>query len=173
MGTLFQKLCISAEFRLLFADRVYTHCLNNGALSLAAAQERYRRIASWIDKAIVAESARWGDVKMTTPYGSTLQQPSPLTDINHIMYPPVPHGPNYYFTREDSWVVERDNVINNYLPAIHNLANSYALIRLLRTKGLYPGNSCTSVEVLAKLACPGYSPADVWVCNLMTGVLHE
>ena len=54
------------------------------------------------------------------------------------MYPPVPHGPNYYFTREDSWVVERDNVINNYIPAIHNLANSYALLRLLRTKSLYP-----------------------------------
>jgi hypothetical protein len=94
-------------------------------------------IASWIDKAIVAESARWGDVQMTTPYGSTLQQPNPLTDINHIMYPPVPHGPNYYFTREDSWIVERDNVINNYLPAIHNPANSYALIRLLQAKSLY------------------------------------
>ena len=86
----------------------------------------------------MAESARWGDVKMTTPYGSTLQQPNPLTDINHIMYPPVPHGPDYYFTREDSWIVERDNVLNNYLPAIHNPANSYALIPLLRTRNLYP-----------------------------------
>ena len=87
----------------------------------------------------MAESARWGDVKATTPYGSTLQQPSPLTDINHLMYPPVPHGPDYYFTREDSWVVERDNVINNYIPAIHNTANSYALINVLRAKKLYPG----------------------------------
>ncbi len=137
-GAVFQKLRTSAEFRLLFADRVYKHCFNDGVLSLAAAQERYRRITNWIDKAIVAESARWGDVKMTTPYGSTLQQPNPLTDINHIMYPPVPHGPNYYFTREDSWIVERDNVINNYLPAIHNMANSYALIRVLRAKSLYP-----------------------------------
>lgn len=137
-GAVFQKLRSSAEFRLLFADRVYKHCFNEGALSVAAAQDRYRSIANWIDKAIVAESARWGDVKMTTPYGSTIQQPSPLTDINHIMYPPAPHGPNYYFTREDSWVVERDNVINNYIPAIHDLANSYALLRLLRTKSLYP-----------------------------------
>jgi hypothetical protein len=137
-GAVFQKVRTSAEFRLLFADRVYKHCFNEGALSRAAAQERYRRIAGWIDKAVVAESARWGDVKMTTPYGSTLQQPNPLTDINHIMYPPVPHGPNYYFTREDSWIVERDNVLHNYLPAIHNPANSYALIRVLRAKGLYP-----------------------------------
>ena len=137
-GDVFQKLRTSEEFRMLFADRVYKHCFNDGALSAAVAQDRYRSVASWIDKAIVAESARWGDVKMTTPYGSTLQQPNPLTDINHILYPPVPHGPNYYFTREDSWVVERDNVINNYIPAIHNLSNSYALIRLLRTKSLYP-----------------------------------
>ena len=137
-GDVFLKLRTSAEFRLLFADRVYKHCFNDGALSVGASQQRYRNVATWIDKAIVAESARWGDVKMTTPYGSTLQQPNPLTDIDNILYPPVPHGPNYYFTREDSWVVERDNVINNYIPAIHNTANSYALIRLLRTKNLYP-----------------------------------
>jgi hypothetical protein len=138
-GELFQKMRISEEFRLLFADRFYKHCFNGGALSVAASQDRYRGIAGWIDKAIVAESARWGDVQTSTPYGNEIQQPSPLTDINHIMYPPVPHGPDYYFTREDSWVVERDNVIDNYIPAIHDTANSYALINVLRKEGLYPG----------------------------------
>jgi len=138
VGALFQKMRTSEEFRLLFADRVYKHCFNDGALSVAASQDRYRDIASWIDRAIVAESARWGDVKASTPYGSTLQQPSPLTDINHIMYPPVPHGPDYYFTREDSWLMERDNVIDNYIPAIHDKANSYALINVLRSEKLYP-----------------------------------
>lgn len=137
-GSVFQKLRTSEEFRLLFADRVYKHCFNDGALSLAGSQDRYRDIANWIDKAIVAESARWGDVQMSTPYGNTIQQPSPLTDVNHNLYPPAPHGPDYYFTREDSWVVERDNVIDNYIPAIHNTANSYALINLLRVKKLYP-----------------------------------
>ncbi|MBN1507661.1 MAG: chitobiase/beta-hexosaminidase C-terminal domain-containing protein [Sedimentisphaerales bacterium] len=138
VGALFQKMRASEEFRLLFADRVYKHCFHGGALSIAGSQDRYRRIASWIDKAIVAESARWGDTQMSTPYGNDIQQPSPLTDINHIMYPPAPHGPDYYFTREDSWIVERDNVIQNYIPAIHNTANSYALLNLLRTRNLYP-----------------------------------
>jgi len=137
-GSLFQKMRASAEFHLLFADRVYRHCFNEGALSLAASQDRYRRVAGWIDKAIVAESARWGDVQMSTPYGNTIQQPSPPTDINHNLYPPVPHGPDYYFTREGSWTVERDNIIDHYLPAIHNTANSYALINVLRAEGLYP-----------------------------------
>lgn len=137
-GSVFQKLRTSEEFRLLFADRVYKHCFNGGALSVASSQDRYRDLASWIDKAIVAESARWGDVQRKTPYGNSIQQPSPLTDVNHNMYPPAPNGPDYYFTREDSWVVERDNIIENYIPAIHNTANSYALINVLRARKLYP-----------------------------------
>ncbi len=138
-GALFQKLRTSEEFRLLFANRVYKHCFNGGALSLEGSTARYAEIAGWIDKAIVAESARWGDTRMNTPYGSSIGQPSPLNDINHYNYPPAPHGPDYYFTREDSWVVERDNVINNYIPAIHNTANNYAIINVLRNAGLYPG----------------------------------
>ena len=137
-GSVFQKMRTSEEFRLLFADRVYKHCFNDGALSVTASQDRYLTIANWIDKAIVAESARWGDTQMSTPYGNSIQQPSPLTDINHYNYPPAPNGPDYYFTREDSWVVERDNVINNYIPAIHDTANSYAIINVLRSKNLYP-----------------------------------
>ncbi len=137
-GAVFQKLRRSAEFRMLFADRMYEHCFNDGALSVTGAVDRYLRRANEIDKAIVAESARWGDTQMSTPYGNTIQQPSPLTDINHNHYPPAPHGPHYYFTREDSWVVERDNIVQNYIPAVHDTTNSYALINVLRAKNLYP-----------------------------------
>jgi len=137
-GDLFQKMRTSEEFRLLFADRVYKHCFHEGALSLAGSRGRYRELADRIDKAIVAESARWGDTQMSTPYGNSIDQPSPLTDIHHNAYPPAPHGPDYYFTREDSWAVERDNILDNYIPAIHNTANSYALLKVLRAKNLYP-----------------------------------
>lgn len=138
VGTLFQKMRTSDEFRMLFADRVYKHCFNNGALSLNGSTSRYLEIANWIDKAIVAESARWGDVQVSTPYGNSIRQPSPLDDINHNLYPPAPHGPDYYFTREDSWLIERDNIINNYIPAIHDDNNSYAIINLLKRENLYP-----------------------------------
>jgi len=137
-GAVFQKLRASKEFRLLFADRVYKHCFNNGALSVTVSQERYQTIAGWIDKAIVAESARWGDTQVSTPYGNPIEQPRQPGDINDNLYPPAPHGPDYYFTREDSWAVERDNVINNYIPAIHDLSNSFALINTLRRANLYP-----------------------------------
>ncbi len=138
IGRLFTNLRQNVEFRLLFADRFQKHCFNGGALSIAEAQNRYLEIAGWIDKAIVAESARWGDTQASTPYGSMVAQPSPLDNIDHDLYPPAPNDPSYYFTREDSWIVERDNVVNNYIPAIHNKNNSYALINLLRVNSLYP-----------------------------------
>ncbi len=33
---------------------------------------------------------------------------------------------------------KRDNVINNYIPAIHDVTNSYAIINVLRTENLFP-----------------------------------
>jgi hypothetical protein len=137
-GTLFQKLRASAEFRQRFADRVYRHCFHSGALSVSASQARYRGLADWIDKAIVAESARWGDTAAKTPYGNDVSQPSPLDDVNHELYPPASFAPDYCFTREGAWLAERDNVISNYIPAIHNTANAYALLNVLRAEDLYP-----------------------------------
>jgi hypothetical protein len=137
-GALFQKMRTSEEFRLLFADRAYKHCFNDGALNVAKSQNRYLEVANKIDKAIVAESARWGDTQLSTPYGSTIPIPSNPSNLNDPYYPMPPHGPDYYFTREDSWLLERDCVVNHYIPDI--FANpSYGLINLLRNKNLYPG----------------------------------
>lgn len=140
-GTLFQRLRLNPEFRLLFADRVKKHCFDGGALSLAASQGRYLDIASKIDKAIVAESARWGDTAEKTPYGSAVQQPVPLNNVEHDFYPPAPNATapgGVYFTREDSWVIERDNTVNYYMPIIHSTSDSRGLIQELRANGLYP-----------------------------------
>jgi hypothetical protein len=159
-GAIFQKMRTSEEFRLLFADRVYKHCFNNGALSIFGSQNRYLEIANRIDKAIVAESARWGDTQMSTSYGSTIVQPNPLDDINHKLYPPVPNGPNYYFTREGSWAVERDNVINNYIPAIHNTNNWYAIVNLFRDNNLYPAIDPPAFYISGILQHGGYADTD-------------
>ena len=45
------------------------------------------RLANTIDRAVVAESARWGDQHSGNPY-----------------------------TRDEHWERERDNILNNYLP---------------------------------------------------------
>jgi autotransporter-associated beta strand protein len=140
-GPLFQRLRLNPEFRLLFADRVKKHLFDGGAISLAASSARYLEVAAKIDKAIVAESARWGDTAEKTPYGTAVQQPSPLNNVEHDAYPPAPNfglpgGP--YFTREGSWVIERDNIVNNHLPVIHSTTDSRGLIQELRANNLYP-----------------------------------
>ncbi len=140
-GRLFQRLRLNAEFRLLFADRVRRHLFNGGALSLEGSTSRYLALAGKIDRAIVAESARWGDVQATTPYGSTVQQPSPLDNRDHDAYPPAPHADDpggIYFTRENSWIEERDNVVDHHIPIIHSTTDSRGLIQELRANNLYP-----------------------------------
>ncbi len=137
-GGLFQELRDSKEFRLVFADRVQKHLFNGGALSVKPSQDRYMALANQIDKAIVAESARWGDTQMSTPYGNRIDQPRDPNDVDDLAYPPAPHGPDFYFTREDSWVIERDNVVNHYIPKIHDRSHSNALLNELEGEELWP-----------------------------------
>ena len=133
-GAPFQRLRRNAEFRMLFADRVQKHLFNEGALSEQASIDRYLGLANRIDKAIVAESARWGDTQATTPYGNT---PGSSRDINADYHPPTINNP-IYFTREQHWLVERDNVINNYIPTLHDQNDSRSTIRELRANDLFP-----------------------------------
>ncbi|MBI9018296.1 MAG: lamin tail domain-containing protein [Phycisphaerae bacterium] len=156
-GALFQKMRTSKDFCMLFADRVQKHCFNDGALNITNSQARYRDISSWIDKAIVAESARWGDTQMSTPYGNPIEQPASPDDINDNLYPQAPHAPDYYFTREDSWVIERDNIINNYIPAIHDTANSYAIINVFRNTNLFPSIDAPVFNVNGVAQYSGYA----------------
>ena len=58
----------NAEYRMLFADHVYRHFFNEGLLTPAVSIARIERRASQIELAIIAESARWGDAKRSTPY---------------------------------------------------------------------------------------------------------
>jgi hypothetical protein len=60
---IFQQCIYSSEFRALVADRVYRHCYNDGVLTPARALSMFNARAAEIDRAIVAESARWGDSK--------------------------------------------------------------------------------------------------------------
>ncbi|MCA9261699.1 MAG: chitobiase/beta-hexosaminidase C-terminal domain-containing protein, partial [Planctomycetales bacterium] len=69
------------EFRLQFADRIHAHLFNEGALYVDPSDPQYdpahpqsnipaARLAELADKvseAIVAESARWGDAKVSRP----------------------------------------------------------------------------------------------------------
>jgi hypothetical protein len=60
-----QKLSDNPHYRLRFADRVYKHFYNNGALTLANNNDRINKRKSQIEMAIIAESARWGNSTLT------------------------------------------------------------------------------------------------------------
>jgi hypothetical protein len=65
---LHQDLLSNAEYRMRWADRVHRHLFNSGALTTVAWQNRINRLAAVVDTAIIAESARWGDSKRSTPF---------------------------------------------------------------------------------------------------------
>ena len=81
----FQKLRENQEFNVLFGDRAYKHLFNDGVLTPENAAGRYQELADFVDRAMVAESARWGDAVRETPY-----------------------------TREVEWSTERDWLLNEY-----------------------------------------------------------
>jgi len=81
-----QYLRENAEYRLLFADRVHRLFFNGGILTPESLIPRYATLASKIETAMVAESARWGDQHYSTP----------LT--------------------QQEWYNERGWILNTYLP---------------------------------------------------------
>ena len=52
-----------AEFQIRFADRVYKHFRNDGALTAASAQAMFNNRVTELGNAIIGESARWGDYR--------------------------------------------------------------------------------------------------------------
>ena len=84
---LFERLKRNPEFRMEFADHAHKHLFNDGVLTPGQTHARYQKLANFIDRAIVGESARWGDSQRSTPY-----------------------------TRNGAWVTERDRLLNRYFP---------------------------------------------------------
>jgi hypothetical protein len=62
------KLAGNAEYRLRFADLVRRHFFHGGPLTSAGATELFQARMNHLDRAIVGESARWGDNRQSRPY---------------------------------------------------------------------------------------------------------
>jgi len=61
------KLSANKEYRQRFADRAYKNFFNNGVFTPDVVHARFQVRAEQIKKAIIGESARWGDSKLTDP----------------------------------------------------------------------------------------------------------
>jgi len=109
MGTsspqwLWQQCVDNPEFRLRVADLVHQHFSPGGVLTPESVQERFNARAKQIESAVVAESARWGDVK----YHYSMNPPKRVDDAGNALTGP--------FNREDDWRREVNRLRTNYLP---------------------------------------------------------
>ncbi|MHC4743835.1 MAG: chitobiase/beta-hexosaminidase C-terminal domain-containing protein [Planctomycetota bacterium] len=82
----------NADYRMHFADHVYKHFFNGGLLTQSVVQSMLNRRIDEIDLAIIAESARWGDAKRSSP-----------------------------FTRNDHWNPEISELLSIYVPGRANV----------------------------------------------------
>ena len=89
---LHQRLTTNAEYRLRFADYVHKHFFNGGLLTQGPLTDRFMSRSSEIDMAIIAESARWGDAKTSTP-----------------------------FTKDDSWLSAISDIVDDFFPYRTNI----------------------------------------------------
>ncbi len=82
-----QALCENSDYRMKFADHVFRHFFNNGVFCPEQSKNRYQAREAQIEKAIIAESARWGDSKVDTTR-----------------------------TKHDDWLPELERIYNEYMP---------------------------------------------------------
>lgn len=80
------------EYRVRFADRLQKHFFHGGALSPTACKDRWMKFANSIDRAVIAESARWGDHRRS----------------------------NAAYTRNSEWLTEQRRLCNSYFPVRSN-----------------------------------------------------
>lgn len=78
------------EYRMLFADRVQQHFFHDGPLTSDNFLALFNRLTDWIDRAIVGESARWGD------YRSYL-------------------SPYVTYTRDNNWLAACDQIRRDFI----------------------------------------------------------
>ena len=106
------------EFRRMYGDRVQKHMFNAGALTPTNNILRLQALAAQIDRAMVGESARWGDARKF-----------------NIAYPGGTNfGTGQTLTRDGTWLAELQKLYTNWIP---NVMPQRTLARL-QAAGLYP-----------------------------------
>jgi len=111
---IFQQLRQNADFRRLFADRVQKFCFNDGVLTPGQSIQRWTIRAGQIEKAVLAESARWGDYRRDVHQWQTA-------------------GPFDLYTKESYWLPQRHFMLNTYFPN-----RTDVFLNQLRNAGLFP-----------------------------------
>lgn len=84
---LHHRLCSNAEYRLRFADRAHIYLREGGLFTEEVGKEKFMEFARIIDTAIVAESARWGDAKVSDPRTRDDDWIPALEQVTDVFFP--------------------------------------------------------------------------------------
>ncbi len=106
------------EYRVMFADAVYRHLFNQGALTPENFERSFNYRKNEIEKAIILESARWGDYRI---------------DSTGVTY-----------TKNDYWIPEVNKVINDYIPRRRDIFIAQLKAENPR---LFPSNMPPDIEI--------------------------
>lgn len=132
------NLVRNAEYRLAFADHVQKHFFDAGTLTTNSTAALWRERATQIDRAMVPESARWGD---SVPNGKSALTPLPYA--SYTTNPP--------YTREENWLGEQDRLLSGYFP----LRSGIVLTQFMQA-GLYPTVAAPSYNQRGGRISPGF-----------------
>ena len=130
------------EYRMMFANAVYKHCFNDGALTPESVEESFLYRKNETVKAVILEPARWGDyLKATT--GTT-------------------------YTRNDHWLPEVEKVIRDYIPKRRNIvinqfrSSSNRLFPLVMPPLLQSEDMPLSKAKKITMSNPNLTEGDIW-----------
>jgi hypothetical protein len=85
---LHHRLTANMEYRMRFVDRVYLHFHRKGIFHPDTNVIRFRKTADQLQLAIIGESARWGDMGVSTP---RTKHDDWLPAVNRVIYDYFPH----------------------------------------------------------------------------------
>jgi len=130
---LHQRLTRNQEYRLRFADRIHQHLFPGGALSPERATAIWQNRSMPMDRAIVAESARWGDYRRDVEARSWPQ-------VNFDLY-----------TRDDHYLPDQAYILETYLPQ-----RSDIVLAQFRARKLYPALDAPVFGQVDRVVSPGH-----------------
>ncbi len=155
---LFDQLKANPEFQLMWADAVHQYLVNNGPLTPTGAAAVYSTVSQPIDRAIVGESARWGnyrrDINYDGPGTASWTPPAYLYTRNGLANSSYllagnsttlfnnADDPNYPSNTPDTWIGNQNRMFGTYFPQ-----RTAIVISEYQAAGVYP----------ASLAAPEFS----------------
>lgn len=131
---LHNKLKNHDEYRMIWADRIYKHMYNKGALTTDKAVALYQHRLDVVDQAVIGESARWGD--------NRYEQGSIRYTRGHPTRDPQGH-----------WITHRDELLRDYFPRRRN-----TVLNAFRNEGLYPQVEPPDFQINGKTQLGGHVP---------------